>query len=69
MPGQTQDFALANPARPRESPLALVVRQLLRGRLSRIALVVLGIIVLVGLLAPFIAPYDPSAQTHTAATS
>ncbi len=62
MPGQTQDFALANPARPRESPLALVVRQLLRGRLSRIALVVLGIIVLVGLLAPFIAPYDPSAQ-------
>ena len=62
MPGQTQDFALANPARPRESPLALVVRQLLRGRWSRIALVVLGIIVLVGLLAPLIAPYDPSAQ-------
>ncbi|HEV7837520.1 MAG TPA: ABC transporter permease [Gemmatimonadaceae bacterium] len=62
MPGQTQDFALVRPARPRESPLALAVRRLLRGRSSRIALVVLGIIVLVGLLAPFIAPYNPSAQ-------
>jgi peptide/nickel transport system permease protein len=62
MPGPTQDFALASPARPRESPLAVAVRRLLRGRSSRIALVVLGIIVLVGLLAPFIAPYNPSAQ-------
>jgi peptide/nickel transport system permease protein len=62
MPGQTQDFGLINPARPRESPLALAVRRLLRGRSSRVALVVLGVIVLVGLLAPFIAPYDPSAQ-------
>jgi peptide/nickel transport system permease protein len=40
----------------------VAVRRLLRGRSSRIALVVLGIIVLVGLLAPFIAPYNPSAQ-------
>jgi peptide/nickel transport system permease protein len=62
MPGQTQDFALINPARPRESPFALAVRRLLRARSSRIALIVLGIIVLVGLLAPLIAPYDPSAQ-------
>ena len=62
MPGQTQDFALANPARPRESPLALSVRRLLRGRSSRVALILLGLIILVGLLAPFIAPYDPSAQ-------
>jgi peptide/nickel transport system permease protein len=62
MPGQTQDFALISPARPRESPFALAVRRLLRARSSRIALIVLGIILLVGLLAPLIAPYDPSAQ-------
>src|SRR5688572_2302529 len=62
MPGQTQDFAPISAPRPRESPLALGVRRILRARSSRIALVVLGIIVLTGLLAPLIAPYDPAAQ-------
>ena len=62
MPGQTQDSAPISPARPRETPLALGVRWLLRWRSSRAALVVLGIIVLAGVLAPLIAPYDPSAQ-------
>ncbi len=62
MPGQTQDFGPISSPRPRESPLALGVRRILRRRSSRIAVVVLGVIVLVGLLAPFIAPYDPAAQ-------
>ena len=62
MPGQIQDSGLTSPARPRESPFALAVRGLMRGRLSRVALFVLGVIVLVGLLAPLIAPYNPSAQ-------
>jgi len=46
MPGQTQDSGTINPARPRESPLALGVRWLLRWKTSRAALVVLGIIVI-----------------------
>ena len=62
MPGQIQDSAPINPSRPRESPLALGVRRILRQRSSRVAVVVLGLIVLVGLLAPLIAPYDPAAQ-------
>src|SRR4051812_32057296 len=62
MPGLTQDSALVSPARPRESPLALAVRRVLRKRASRISAVVLGIIVLLGALAPLIAPYDPAAQ-------
>ena len=63
MPGQIQDFAPSSTApRPRESPLALGVRRILRARSSRAALVVLGIIVLAGALAPLIAPYDPAAQ-------
>jgi peptide/nickel transport system permease protein len=63
MPWQTQDFAAdSGPARLRESPLGLAVRRILRKRLSRIALFVLGVIVLVGLLAPLVAPYNPAAQ-------
>jgi ABC-type dipeptide/oligopeptide/nickel transport system permease subunit len=62
MLGQTQEFEPASAPRPRESPLALGVRRILRARSSRAALVVLGIIVLVGALAPLIAPYNPSAQ-------
>src|ERR1700686_1018699 len=62
MPGQIQDSAAARAALPRESPLALGVRRILRRPSSRVALFVLGVIVLVGLLAPFIAPYDPAAQ-------
>jgi peptide/nickel transport system permease protein len=62
MPGLTRDFERTSPARPRESPLALGVRRILRARSSRVAFAVLVIIVLIGLLAPFIAPYDPAAQ-------
>jgi peptide/nickel transport system permease protein len=47
---------------PRESPLGLAVRGILRKPSSRVALFVLGVIVLVGLTAPLIAPYDPAAQ-------
>jgi ABC-type dipeptide/oligopeptide/nickel transport system permease subunit len=48
--------------RLRESPLGLAVRRVLRKRSSRIAFFVLGVILLVGLLAPLLAPYDPAAQ-------
>jgi len=36
-------------ARPRESPLGITVRGLLRQRSSRVALILLGVIVLIGL--------------------
>ena len=49
-------------ARPRESPLGRGVRGLLRRRSSRVALIVLGVIVVIALLAPLLAPYDPAAQ-------
>jgi peptide/nickel transport system permease protein len=63
MPWQTQDFAgNSAPIRLRESPLGLALRRVLRKRSSRVALFVLGVILLTGLLAPFIAPYDPAAQ-------
>jgi len=62
MPGPIPDSAVTSPARPRESPLGRSVRAILRKRSSRVALVVLGVIVLVGLTAPLLAPYDPAAQ-------
>jgi peptide/nickel transport system permease protein len=63
MPWQTQDFAATSgPTRLRESPLALGVRRILRRPSSRVAFFVLGVIVLVGLLAPLVAPYNPAAQ-------
>src|SRR2546423_4337829 len=62
MPGPIRDSAPTKAARPRESPLGLTVRSILRKPSSRVALVVLGAIVLVGVLAPFIAPSDPAAQ-------
>jgi len=62
MPGLIPASAVIKPAQPRESPLGLTLRALLRRRSSRIAMIVLGVIILVGLLAPFIAPYDPAAQ-------
>jgi len=62
MPWQTQDFAASAPTPVRESPLALAVRRILRKPSSRVAFFVLGVIVLVGLLAPLLAPYNPSAQ-------
>jgi peptide/nickel transport system permease protein len=63
MPWQTQDFAgNTAPVRLRESPLGLAVRRVLRKRSSRVAFFVLGVIVLLGLLAPLVAPYNPAAQ-------
>src|ERR1700694_1353087 len=62
MPGQIQDSALASVPRPRESAFAIGLRRILRTPSSRVALVILATILLVGLLAPFIAPYDPAAQ-------
>jgi peptide/nickel transport system permease protein len=62
MPGQIPDTAVLSAPRPRQSPLAVAVRQLLRKPSSRVAVVVLGVIVIVGLLAPLITPYDPAAQ-------
>jgi peptide/nickel transport system permease protein len=63
MPWQTQDFAASSGPTPvRESPLGLAVRRIMRKRSSRVAFFVLGVILLVGLLAPLVAPYDPAAQ-------
>lgn len=62
MPGQIPDSAVTEPARPRQSPLGLGVRAILRKRSSRVALAVLGVIVIIAVLAPLIAPYDPYAQ-------
>ena len=62
MPGQIPDSAVADTARPRQSPLGLGVRAILRKRSSRIALAVLGVIVVIAVLAPLVAPYDPYAQ-------
>jgi len=49
-------------ARPRESPLGLAVRGVLRQKSSRVAAILLILMILIGLLAPLIAPYDPAAQ-------
>src|SRR3954451_22864344 len=62
MPGPIPDSAVTSPARRRESPLALSMRAILRKRSSRVAAEVLGVILVVGVLAPLIAPYDPAAQ-------
>jgi peptide/nickel transport system permease protein len=63
MPWQTQDFAASSGPTPvRESPLGLAVRRIMRKRSSRVAFFVLGVILLLGLFAPLVAPYDPTAQ-------
>src|SRR3954464_8229422 len=58
----TRGFVSTSVAVPRESPFALGLRRIMRKPSSRVALFVLGVIVLVGLLAPLIAPYDPAAM-------
>jgi peptide/nickel transport system permease protein len=67
MPGQIQESALTRIPRPRESAFALGLRRILRAPSSRVALAILATIVLIGLLAPFIAPYDPAAQPDSVA--
>jgi peptide/nickel transport system permease protein len=62
MPGQIQDSAQADAPRPRETFLGVALRRILRRPSSRVAFFVLGVIVVAGILAPFIAPYDPAAQ-------
>ncbi len=62
MPGPIRDSAATSVARPRETPLALGLRRILRKPSSRVALFVLGVIVLVGVFAPLLAPQDPAAQ-------
>ena len=62
MPGQIQDSAVTRSAHARESAFAVGMRRILRKPSSRAALAILGVIILTGLLAPLIAPYDPAAQ-------
>ncbi|MEO7823535.1 MAG: D,D-dipeptide ABC transporter permease, partial [Gemmatimonadaceae bacterium] len=49
-------------ASPRQSPLGRTFARIVERRSSRLALGILTTIVLLGLLAPLIAPYDPAAQ-------
>ena len=46
----------------RQSPLGRTFGRIIERRSPRVALVILGVIVLVGIFAPMIAPYDPAAQ-------
>jgi|1185.fasta_scaffold10845_2 peptide/nickel transport system permease protein len=62
MPGQTRGSVATEATRPRESPLGILVRGMLRRRSSRVAAALLGVIIVVGVLAPLLAPYDPAAQ-------
>jgi peptide/nickel transport system permease protein len=62
MPGPIQDSAPANASRPRETFVGLALRRILRRRSSRAAFFVLGVIVVAGVLAPLVAPYNPAAQ-------
>src|SRR3982750_298867 len=62
MPGQIRESGTSSAARPRESAFAIALRRILRKPSSRVALMLLATIVLIGLLAPLIAPYDPAAQ-------
>lgn len=62
MSGQIQESAPVRAGAAYESALGRGLSRVLRRPGPRAALVVLGIIILVGLLAPIIAPYDPAAQ-------
>jgi ABC-type dipeptide/oligopeptide/nickel transport system permease subunit len=62
MPGQIPESATSSAARPRETAFAMGLRRIMRKPSSRAALVIFVVIVLIGVLAPLIAPYDPAAQ-------
>ena len=62
MPGPTRDSVPIKLVQVRQTPLGRTFARILERRSPRVALVVLASIILVGLLAPFIAPYDPAAQ-------
>ena len=48
-----------------ESPAARALRRLLRRKGAVVGLVLIGLFVMLALLAPLIAPYDPTAQSWT----
>jgi peptide/nickel transport system permease protein len=49
-----------------ESPAAMALRRLLRRRGAVVGLVVIALFVALAVLAPLVAPYDPTAQAWTA---
>jgi ABC-type dipeptide/oligopeptide/nickel transport system permease subunit len=62
MHGRIRGSVGTSMAAPSEPAFAIGLRRLLAKPSSRAALVILLIIVLTGILAPLVAPYDPAAQ-------
>jgi peptide/nickel transport system permease protein len=62
MHGRIRGSVGTSMAAPSERAFAIGLRRLLAKPSSRAALVILLIIVLTGILAPLVAPYDPAAQ-------
>lgn len=62
MPGRIRGSVGTSVAVPRVSAFAVGLRRVLAKPSSRAALVILLLVVLAGLLAPLVAPYDPAAQ-------
>jgi peptide/nickel transport system permease protein len=62
MHGRIRGSVITSMAAPSEPAFAIGLRRLLAKPSSRAALVILLIIVLTGILAPLVAPYDPAAQ-------
>jgi peptide/nickel transport system permease protein len=60
------DPVLARDAAPVESPARRALRRLVRRKGALVGLAVIALFVAVALLAPLIAPYDPTAQGWTA---
>jgi peptide/nickel transport system permease protein len=65
MHGRIRGSVGTSMAAPSERAFAIGLRRLLAKPSSRAALVILLIIVLTGILAPLVAPYDPAAQPDT----
>jgi peptide/nickel transport system permease protein len=61
-PGQIRGFVATSVAARRDSAFAIGLRRVLAKPSSRVAAVILLLVVLAGFFAPFIAPYDPAAQ-------